>query len=461
MTTSGFRVLADRTAAGRPASRRGALLTVMCAGMFLVQLDVTVVNVALPHIGAALHAGVSGLQWIVDAYSVVLAALLLTAGVSGDRFGHRSTVLTGLLLFGLSSLGCSLAPSAGALIGFRAAQGLAAAVLLPGTLAVISRAYPERREHARALGIWAGVSALALPTGPVLGGLLVTGAGWRTVFWINLPVVAVAFAAARRLIPRYGGDGSARLDVPGMVFAAVTLGALVFAVISARQTLVAMCAGAVCVLGAVCFLVRERSAAAPMLPLELLRSRAFTGANAVSAAMNFVGIGSIFVLTLYLQQVRGNDPLVAGAMLLPLFAPLAIMAPVTGRVAARIGPRIPMIGGLALGAAGGLALVLASTDGSYVLLLPCLLGIGLGMGLLTTSVVTAAMRACPPERQGLASGTNNTARQAAGALGVAVFGSVAGSPADAGSFVAGLHTIGIMCAALWLAAIAVTVWAVD
>lgn len=438
-------------------SRRAAALATMCAGMFLVQLDVTVVNVALPHIGTAMHTGLSGLQWVVDSYAVVLAALLLTAGVAGDRFGHRVTVLTGLVLFGVASLGCSAAPGIGVLIGFRALQGVAAAILLPGTLAVVSKTFPERAEHARALGIWAGVSALALPTGPVLGGALVTALGWRTVFWINLPVVTIAFVATIRLLAEDHGNPAAQLDLFGMVTAALALGALVFTVIEAGSSITTVVAGSVItVVSAVAFVVRERTAQAPMIPPSLMRYPPFAGTNAVAAAMNFVGIGAIFVLTLYLQEIRGHSAITAGAMMLPLFAPLAVMAPVTGRIGARTGPRLPMLAGLALGTAGGAALLLVTVRGPYPELLPSLLGLGLGMGLLTPSVVTAAMRTCSPERQGLASGTNNTARQAAGAVGVAVFGAIAASPAHPGSFVSGLHAIAILSAALWLASIVIT-----
>jgi DHA2 family methylenomycin A resistance protein-like MFS transporter len=316
----------------------------------------------------------------------------------------------------------------------------------------------HRAEHARALGIWAGVSALALPTGPVLGGVLVTEVGWRAVFWINLPVVAAAFTATIRLVPADHGDPGARLDLPGMVAAALALGGLVYIVIEvgAGAAVAPTAAGAaVTALSLAAFVLRERTAPAPMMPPDVVRSAPFAGTNAVAAAMNFVGIGSIFVLTLYLQYLMGYSAILAGAMLLPLFTLLAVLAPVTGRIVGKTGPRPLMLGGLLLGAAGGAALLLVTAHGPYPRLLPAMLGLGVGMGLLTTSVVTAAMRTCPPERQGLASGTNNTARQAADALGVAVFGAIAGSPAHS-AFVSGLHTIAIVCAALWLAAMVVT-----
>lgn len=453
------------TAQARPETRRGLVLAVMCVGMFLVQLDVTVVNVALPHIGAALGTGVAGMQWVVTGYSVVLAALLLTGGVLGDRRGHRRVVVTGLLVFGAASLGCALAPGIGVLVAGRVAQGLGAALLLPGTLAIVTRVFPGPGERARALGIWTGTAALALPSGPLLGGLLIAGLGWRSVFAVNVPIVAAALAAALRWCPAdqarpAPGPAARRIDVPGAVCAAVALGSLVYAVISAGSSYgpAAYAAGGVAVCGAMAFVAAERRSPDPMLPPELLRSRAFTGPNAVAGAMNLVGLGMNFVLGLYLQDVLHLSPVRTGAALLPYFAPLALLAPVTGRITARLGPRPPMIAGLLTGAAG--LVVLPLMPSGYAGLVPPMLGIGIGMGLLTAAVVTAAMSAVPPGRSGLASGVNNTARQAAGAIGVAVFGAVAGAPADARAFTAGLHGIALAAAALWLAAAGLTAWSV-
>jgi len=438
--------------------RPGRVLVVMCAGMFLVQLDVTVVNVALPSIGRGLGTGVSGLQGVVDAYAVALAALLLTGGALGDRFGHRRIVMIGLAGFAVASVGCGLAPTAGVLVAARAAQGVAAALLLPGTLAVITRTFPDRSAQARAVGIWAGVSALALPTGPLLGGLLVTSIGWRAVFWMNLPVVAAALASALRLVPNDSGSRTRRLDLPGASLAALALTALVYAVIEAGAGLgpTVWGAAAVAVVAAAAFTVVEARTAAPMLPLGLLRSPAFVGANSVAVAMNLVGIGTIFVTTLYLQGVQHHTPLAAGALLAPLFVPLAALSPMTGRLAARLGPAVPMSAGLAIGAAGSLGLLLITPTGPYSRLLPALLALGIGMGLLTAATVAAAMRAVPPERAGLASGVNNTARQAAGAIGIAIYGALASSPTNPRHFVTGLHDLGILGAALWLSALIIT-----
>jgi DHA2 family methylenomycin A resistance protein-like MFS transporter len=440
------------------ASRRRLALTVMCVGMFLIQLDVTVVNVALPQIRAGLGTDLASQQWVVDSYAIVLASLLLAGGTLGDRYGHKRIVLTGLLLFGLASLVCGVAPGVPVLIGGRAAQGVGAALLLPGTLAVVTRLFPDRAEQARAVGIWAGVSALALPAGPLIGGALVSGVGWRLVFLVNLPVIAVAVPATVRLVTETLDEHAAPLDLPGIALAGAALAATVYAVIAAGHggaTPVVLAAAALAVATLAGFLLREGYCRYPLLPLPLLRSPGFAGANAVAAVMNLVGIGTVFVATLYLQTVQHHPAFVAGCMLLPLFLPLAALAPVTGRLTGRYGPRGPITAGLLVGAAGSVAVAGVRPDSGYLGLLPFLLGLGFGMGLLTAAVVAAAVRAVPANRAGLASGVNNTARQAAGALAIAVYGAVAGSPTDPARFTDRLHLLGLGGAALWLLALPV------
>ncbi|HEY2670553.1 MAG TPA: MFS transporter, partial [Rugosimonospora sp.] len=354
---------ADETRRGvvRPDRRRALVLAVMCVGMFLILLDVTIVNVALPTVRRDLGVDASGLQWVVDAYAVAIASLLLAGGSLGDLLGHRRIVMTGLAVFGVASAGCGLAADPAMLIGARAVQGAGAALLLPGSIAVIADAYPQAAERARALGIWAAISALSLPAGPLLGGLLVTTLGWRSVFLVNLPVVAVALVAVPRLVGPGTRARRRSLDLPGLIAAALALGALVFAVITAGRTgpsTGALVAGAVAVLAGTGFVAVQRRARDPLLPSALLRVPAFTGANAVALVMNLVGNGTIYLTTLYLQDVQGRDPLRAGLLLLPLFVPLAALSPVTGRLTARLGPRPPMVAGLALGAAGAASLVL-------------------------------------------------------------------------------------------------------
>jgi MFS transporter, DHA2 family, methylenomycin A resistance protein len=424
------------------------VLLVMCVGYFLVLLDVTIVNVALPHIGAGLHADVSSLQWVVDGYAIALAALMLAGGAVGDLRGHKRVVLLGLAVFGIGSAGCGLAPSVGVLVAARVVQGVGAALLLPGTLAIVTHAFPEPAARARAIGVWAGVGSAALPAGPVLGGALVGGLGWRSVFFLNLPIVAVALPAAARVVRESRDPVGRRLDVAGSVLAAALLAALTYALIERSVV-----AGVVAVALLAAFVAVERRPD-PMLPLSLFRRPAFTVANGAAGTMNLCTLGMLFVVTLFLQDVQGRAPLTAGLVLLPLFAPLGVLAPLAGRVVARVGPRSPMIAGLLLAAAGLALLALVSPETSAAELVPALLLWGAGLGVLTPAVVAAAMGAVSGDRAGLASAVNNTARQAGGAIGIAAFGALADAPAARERFLHGLHAGGLIAAALYVLAAA-------
>ncbi|MFG1907580.1 MFS transporter [Kribbella sp. NPDC048928] len=374
------------------------LLALLCVGIFLIQLDVTVVNVALPTIRLDLATSLTGQQWVVAAYMIALAVLLLPFGALGDRIGHRRVLLTGLTVFGLASLACGVAPTIELLVAARALQGVGAALLLPGTLAVITNLYVDRAARARAVGIWSGAGALALPSGPLLGGALVAGLGWRAVFLINLPIIAVGFPLAWRLVP-------------------------------GRQT------------------HDER----PRTRLRI--GPDFVGANVIAGLMNFVGLGTVLVLTLYLQEHLSHKAFRAGLELIPLFLPLAVLGPVSGRITARYGPRLPMSIGLILGVVGSASLLRIHDTSGYAAVVPVQLGLGLGMGFLTAAVVHAAIAALPTDRAGLASGVNNTSRQAVGAMGIGVYGAALGhSP----SFVSGLHVLGWLGAGLWAAALGIT-----
>jgi MFS transporter, DHA2 family, methylenomycin A resistance protein len=452
--------MSSRTQSRRdaPGERKLVVLLVMCVGYFLVLLDVTIVNVALPTVGHRLGAGVGELQWVVDGYALALAGLMLTGGTIGDLRGHKRVVLCGLGLFGLASLGCGLAGSAAALIACRVVQGTGAALMLPGTLAVIANAYPDERERARAIGVWAGVGGCALPAGPLLGGLLVQTGGWRWVFLLNVPIVAVASAAAALVVTESRDRAPRRLDVAGAALGAIALVAVTFAVISAGHggsAVPAVVAGACAVAGAVGFAVAERRARDPLLPLGLLRKRAFVIANGVAGVMNLCTLGLLFVLTLYLQDVRHDGALTAGVVLLPLFAPLSVLAPVGGRIVARTGPRLPMIGGLTTAAAGVALLPLSDATTGYATLLPAVLLWGVGLAFLTPAAVSAAVSAVPGRRAGLASAVNNTTRQAAGAIGIAAFGAIASQPGSPG-FMHGFHSVALAAAALFVIAAAAT-----
>jgi len=425
----------------------------MCAGMFLVLLDVTVVNVAVPTITASLRTSTAGVQWVVDAYTVTLASLLLGGGILGDRLGHRGVVLTGLVIFGAASAGCALAPVTGALIAARAGQGVGAALLLPGSIAAIADAYPGRAAQARALGIWASVSSLALPAGPLLGGLIVQTFGWRVVFWINPPVVGLCLAGVLACLRPAPGRPARRLDSPGLALATIGLAAIVYTVIAAGGTgsPVTVATGCVVAVIAVAGLAWvEVRADNPILPLPLFRNSAFRAANTAALVMNLTSIGLLFLLTRYLQSVLGYRALTAGVLLLPLFVPVVIMSPLAGRLTARHGPRPALFAGAALYIAGQLSLLLVTPASGYLRVLPALLGVSFGLGLFTAPVVSTAIRAVPPAQSGLASGVNNTARQVGTALGVAIFGALAGSPADPHHFVTALRLLGVAAAIAWL-----------
>lgn len=443
---------------GTQTSRRTVLI-VMCAGYFLVLLDVTIVNVALPKIGTGLAAGVGGLQWVVDGYALALAALMLAGGTIGDLYGHKRIVLAGLAVFGAGSLGCGLAPAVGVLVGFRGAQGAGAALMLPGTLAVISDAYPDGEERARAIGIWAGIGGAALPAGPLLGGVLTEAIGWRAVFFVNVPIVIVAIALAARAVHESSDRRTGRLDVTGVVLAGAALALLTFAFVAAGHgglRPLVLGAAAVAIALAAAFIGVERSREHPMLPLALFRRGDFAAANSVAGAMNLSALGLLFVLTLYLQDVRHHSALVAGLALLPMFLPLSLIAPFSGRMTARVGSRRPMVIGLLLAAAGTALFVAVNDDSSYLTLLPALLLLGSGLGVLTPAVVAAAIGAVPGDRAGLASAVNNTARQACGAIGIAAFGALAGDPLGHG-FVPGLHAAALIATGLLLGGAVATI----
>jgi len=417
--------------------QRTLTLVVMCVGMFLVLLDVTIVNVALPSLRADLGAGVSTLQWIVDGYAIAIAALMLPCGDLGDRHGHTRVVLGGLALFGVGSLLAGLAPGPAVLIGARVVQGCGAALLLPGTLAVLSRAYTAPAQRARAFGIWAAISSLALPAGVILGGLLVQGPGWRWAFLVNLPVIAVALPVAALVVRETREPSGRAADVPGTVLGAALLGTLTYALIGRSPA-----AGAIAVALLVGFVLVERRSADPMLPIALFRRPAFAIAAAVAAIMNLGSNGTLFVLTLFLQDVQGRSPVGAGVVCLPAFATLALVATPAGRAVGRVGPRGPMCAGLLCSAAGLALLAARPSIWAFVLW-------GAGLGFITPAVVAASMGAVQRDRAGLASAVNNTARQVGNAIGIAAAGSIAGAPNGAG-FVGGFHGVALGAARLYV-----------
>jgi MFS transporter, DHA2 family, methylenomycin A resistance protein len=371
MTGSPATLLRRTVSPARHAGSPRTVLFVMCAGYFLVLLDVTIVNVALPSIGAGLGTDIGGLQWVVDGYALALAALMLTSGTAGDLYGHRRVVLTGLVVFGVGSLACGLAPGVSVLVAARVVQGLGAALLLPGTLAIISRAFPDRAARARAIGVWAGIGSLALPAGPLLGGVLTDTFGWRAIFLLNVPIVLVAVVWSAAIVRESGQERARRLDVPGLLLGSALLLATTYAFIEGGRvgaTAPQVLAAAALVLLAVPALaVAEiRRGDDAMLPVSLLRRPVFDAANVAAGIMNLGTLGTLFVLMLFLQSVQDRSPLLAGAAVIPLFAPLAVLAPFGGRITSRIGARLPATAR----AAGGRRRARAPGPGRAALLVP-------------------------------------------------------------------------------------------
>jgi MFS transporter, DHA2 family, methylenomycin A resistance protein len=428
------------------------VLGVATLGYFFVLLDVTIVNVSLENIATGLGAGRGELQWIVDAYALALASLMLSAGHIADGFGRRRVFAIGAAIFGLASAGCALAPSAGALIGARALQGIGAAALLPASLALINASRTDPAERARAIGVWAGLGSLGLVAGPLLGGLLTGSVGWRAVFWFSVPLSALALWASLRFIEESSAPRDAqRLDPAGQLAGVVLLLALVGALIEGRRlgwTSPPIASAFIIASLALVALVRvERGASRPMLELGYFRRPGFAAANAAAGLMNLGTLGALFVLSLLLQAGHGYSPAATGVRLLPMALPLALLPPLTGRLIRRCGPRWAAALGLGASGLGFAALAALGSDAGYGAMLGPLIAVGVGLGIGTPGVVVGATATVSADRAGMASAVNNTARQTGGAIGVALIGGIAGATAFAIS-AAALLLGGLACGAL-------------
>lgn len=421
-------------------------------GFAVVQLDVTVVNVALTRIGTDLGAGMSGLQWVVDAYTLAFAVLLLSAGALSDRLGSRRAYLAGFLVFALSSFGCAVAPGPAMLIVSRALQGVGAAMLVPSSLALLNHATAhDSRLRARALSVWNAVSGASIAAGPVVGALLLQWSGWRSIFYVNLPLCALGAWLTLRAVPERDLPEQHRLDPAGQILAIVALTALVGSVIEFRapgsgHTLVT--AGAiVAVVASAAFLFVESRVKAPMLPLGFFRLPNFSTALAFGLTVNLSYYGVIFVLSLYLQQVRGYTALQAGLAYLPLTATFIVANLICGWLTSRVGSRTPMMLGALTGAVGfGLLALTTTASSSFFLMLPGFILIPFGMGLGVPAMTAAVLGSVDRARAGTASAVLTTARQAGGAVGVAIFGALASGAGEKIS--AGLHTAALISVGL-------------
>lgn len=395
-------------------------LTAGLLGFTLVCLDASVVNVALPAIGSSLGGGMSGLQWVVDAYTLAFAALMLSTGAFSDRAGASRAYALGTAVFTLASAACGLAPGLPSLIGARVVQGVAAAVVLPASLALVRQAYPDPARRARAVAAWAAGGSVAVALGPVAGGVLTSAWDWRAIFFVNLPVGAAILLLLLRA-PR-SERRPAPLDLPGQVTAVVALTALTFAVIERGMT--GAVALAVAVVAGVVFFRVEARGPHPVVPLGLFRDRTVAVAVATGAAVSVAFYSVVFVFSLYFQQVRGLGPLAAGLAFLPMTGLIAVTNVVAGKLAGRFGPRLPMVVGQWVAVAGLLLLLSVGSGTPAPLVAVALVPLALGCALTVPPLTAAMMDAVPAERAGLAAGVLNAARQVAGGLGIAVFGTL-------------------------------------
>jgi EmrB/QacA subfamily drug resistance transporter len=412
---------------GENAREKVIVLLTMCFALAMAMLDNTVVNIALPTIQRELGATVSDLQWIIDGYVLAFASLLLTGGILGDRYGRKRMFLTGLAVFTLASLGCGLAASGGQLIAARALQGVGAALLMPGTLSILTVTFPPE-ERSRAIGLWAGVSGLALALGPTLGGWVVENVGWPAVFFINVPIGAVAFTIAWRTVRESVSEQTRHLDLPGLALGTGGLFFLTYGLIEANQRgwgdglIVTSLVLAGMLL--VSFLVWEHRSPRAMMPLPFFRIPAFSAGNAVAFSVS-LGMFSIFLfVTLYMQAIHGYTPFQAGLRFLPMTLMIVVTAPNAGHIAQRIGPRAPMTYGLVLVSAGLLGLTFVQPDTPYWLLAIMFVAMGHGIGSTMAPMTAAVMGAVGPQRAGLGSAMTNTSREVGGVVGIALLGTV-------------------------------------
>ncbi|CAM5433963.1 MFS transporter [Streptomyces avidinii] len=417
------------------ARRRWTVLAVCALSMFLVGVDTTIVNVGLPAIGRGLGVGTHGLEWAVDAYTVVLAGLLIASGALADRFGRRRVFRCGLVLFGLASLGCALAPSLGLLVAARAVQGVGASMLSPVALAIVMNAMPDRRERARAIGVWASVFGLSMAAGPVVGGVLIAAFGWRSVFWINAPVIVAALVLVAVFVPESRGRAR-RLDLPGQVLLTAALCVCVGVLIEGPRigwtSAPALACYAAGVLLAAAFVRVELRRTEPLMDLGLFRRPPFAAA-ALGAVALFAALNAALLLnTLYLQNARGWTPLAAGTATLPMALGATLCAPWSGAMVARSGPRRPLVLAGGFTAAGGLCLTGLGPDTSVLLLLLSYLLIGTGFGFANAPITNTAVGGLPAARVGVAGAITSTARQAGSAVGIAVAGGLVAGAGPAG-----------------------------
>ena len=429
-------------------------LAAMCFALFMLMLDNTVVNVALPSIQDDLGSGLSSLEWVVNGYLLSFGVLLVTGGRLGDIFGRRRAFLVGVTIFAVSSATAGLASGTGTLIASRIVQGVGGALMMPATLSIVTHAFPPH-ERGKAIGTWAGVSALALAIGPVLGGLLTEHVSWRAIFYLNVPV-AIGAVIATLFAVRESRDESVgrEIDFAGVTVFTAGVTALVLALIEANSwgwgspAILGLLAGSVLALGA--FVAVERRVAAPMVDLPLFKTRNFVGTNIVALIVTFAMMAQFFFVTLYMQNILGFSPVEAGLRFLPATLMIVAIAPIAGRLTDRVGPRWLIGGGLGLVTVSLYILTTIGTGTTYGSIWPSFTLMGLGMALVMSPMSAAAMNAVPVTKAGVASGILSMNRMVGGTLGIAVIGAVFAAMAPAGVRDPGAF-IDAFTASMWVA----------
>ncbi|MCE5289018.1 MAG: MFS transporter [Nocardiaceae bacterium] len=417
-----------QTAALTPG-RRMVILGTCCLSLFIVGIDVAAVNVALPSISHDLHASPTQLQWVVDAYTLVLASLLMLGGSQGDRFGRKRVFQIGLTIFALGSLACSLAPTAGILIAARMLQATGGSMMNPVAMSIITNTFIEPRERARAIGVWGGAVGLSMALGPVVGGALVSAVDWRAIFWINVPVAILAITLTGLFVPSSKAAQPRRFDPRGQILVMAFLASLTYAIIEGNQlgwtsTTPTACF-AVAAASLALLIVVESRQAEPLIDPRFFRSLPFSGAVS-TAILGFASMGGfLFLNTLYLQQVRGFSPLDAGLMTLPMAAATAVLSPISGRIVGSVGPRPPLLASAVFIGLSALMLTRLSDTTSLIYLGFAYLAFGIGFGLMNAPITNAAVAGMPRAQAGVAAAIASTSRQIGATLGVAILPAVA------------------------------------
>ncbi|MGW2420323.1 MFS transporter [Streptomyces sp. NPDC001709] len=416
--------------------RRLLVLAICCISLLIVSLDNTVLNVALPSMQRDLHATTSGLQWTIDAYTLVLASLLMLAGSTADRIGRKRVFMTGLVVFSVGSLLCSLAPNLSLLVVFRMVQAIGGSMLNPVAMSIITNTFTDARERARAIGVWGAVVGISMAAGPLVGGLLVQSVSWRAIFWINLPVGLAALLLTLRFVPESRAPKARRPDPVGQLLVIALFGSLTYAIIEAPDSGPGAVApfAAVALAALLGLLWYEPRRTEPLIDLRFFHSAPFSGATVIAISAFAALGGFLFLSTLYLQNVRGLDALHAGLWMLPMAAPTFVCAPLSGRLVGSRGPRLPLlIAGTAMTASGVLFAAFEAETSNTTLLLGYVL-FGIGFGFVNAPITNTAVSGMPRAQAGVAAAVASTSRQLGQTLGVAVVGAVLAAGIHASAF---------------------------